>query len=1235
MSCKSLHSVWTLVWHPRKPSLGVQTLCMALLLIAATINPARADCPAAPIANPDDMAISFLAANGVQAASASLLASSVKEGTLVYDDTADKLKVCDGTNWIEVGSGSGSDTLSGLTCATNEIPKWNGTAWACAADGGGSSQWTDVTGGIEYTGDHFARIKTDHFAALALQATGTNGREYRLSSTDDANGLGGGKLVIFDETASAARLTIDATGKVGIGTITPATTALLDLTSTTQGFLPPRMTTTQRNAIASPATGLIVYNTNTNALNFWDGDSWEAVGVGAGGGVLVTGTSTTGANTTAVTNAGFQNYTSTPTLSLPSAGTYYISSHIYISYGAGCGDVFTTWSGSNIVYRSMDGKWQACGASGTANWRTHAQIVTVSAATTLTPQYSWSNPGTSGSLQFGGSNYVKLDSGGGGGGGTASADGSAGQVQFNEGGSLKADAALHWDNTNKSLGIGTATPTNSFNIVSTGFPAQFSRFSATASQGSGLELSRSRGATPGTFTAVQAGDVLGRISGRGADGAAFFEAGRLAITSDITATTGVVPGRLTLETTNSTGTLVERMRIDSAGKVGIGTTLTNDQLLAVNGGMYVDFGGQNDGTIDKSIRFGGNGSAVGIGSKQTAGGNQYGLDFYTGYSARLSVNAAGNVGIGTAAPATNLHIADTSSTGTPGLRISGTGGQVAAQLLDGNNGAGVETGILELLHEGTIGVHMNAVGPSYIASGNVGIGTTSPGAKLDVQTSVANDGLYIKGTSSSANAVLRLVNDTGSYNEITTGRSGNAGIAGKLVFTVGSGAVGNAMLIDTNGNVGIGTTSPANPLTVASGAAQFPLALGILPSTHATSRRAALAIDNWLLLQDANGDGTKNLSVYQASPGAHRMVFSPDGSIAMAYNGGNVGIGTTTPSRKLVVRDNAGNNLITFGGGTNLLRLEGSQANYSEPGLEFAEQAYAPIASIAAKNRDGGAGDLIFSTRLIGSGALSERMRIRDGGNVGIGTTTPTKNLHVVGAGGTFIAGIRLEDPHTGAGGFAQLTLRDRGPANPDDQIWDMRVGDTGKLIFGTLNNDETIFPSLVTFQRDGNVGIGTSNPGYKLDVVGNINSTGSVRIAAPSTSGTVTVCRDGTLYLTLCSSDARLKENVEPLTHRALAVISKLNPVNFTWKSDEIGKRDAGFIAQEVQPFIPEAIGTNPADGLLTFNINPIVAYSVRAIQELTAENEKLRAELKAANDNHAEAIEGLRKEIRALTAR
>ena len=53
--------------------------------------------------------------------------------------------------------------------------------------------------------------------------------------------------------------------------------AALEVNSTTKGFLPPRMTAAQRDAITNPATGLFIYNTSTNQLNFYNGTSWEHI----------------------------------------------------------------------------------------------------------------------------------------------------------------------------------------------------------------------------------------------------------------------------------------------------------------------------------------------------------------------------------------------------------------------------------------------------------------------------------------------------------------------------------------------------------------------------------------------------------------------------------------------------------------------------------------------------------------------------------------------------------------------------------------------------------------------------------------------------------------------------------------------------------------------------------------------------------------------------------------------
>ena len=87
-----------------------------------------------------------------------------------------------------------------------------------------------------------------------------------------------GTSTIGFSTQGLERMRISASGNVGIGTDNPSASALLDIYSTAKGFLPPRMTTAQRDAVASPSTGLFIYNSTTNALNVYSSSSWGAVG---------------------------------------------------------------------------------------------------------------------------------------------------------------------------------------------------------------------------------------------------------------------------------------------------------------------------------------------------------------------------------------------------------------------------------------------------------------------------------------------------------------------------------------------------------------------------------------------------------------------------------------------------------------------------------------------------------------------------------------------------------------------------------------------------------------------------------------------------------------------------------------------------------------------------------------------------------------------------------------------
>jgi hypothetical protein len=133
---------------------------------------------------------------------------------------------------------------------------------------------------------------TTKFGRLVLRHYNASERNSYLiggvnSATDNVVNIGGSSTTLYQATdirfftaadttttGSSERMRIDSNGNVGIGTSAPNAAALLDVSSTTQGFLPPRMTGTQRDAISTPPNGLVLYNTTTNKLQVRAGGSW-------------------------------------------------------------------------------------------------------------------------------------------------------------------------------------------------------------------------------------------------------------------------------------------------------------------------------------------------------------------------------------------------------------------------------------------------------------------------------------------------------------------------------------------------------------------------------------------------------------------------------------------------------------------------------------------------------------------------------------------------------------------------------------------------------------------------------------------------------------------------------------------------------------------------------------------------------------------------------------------------
>ncbi len=177
---------------------------------------------------------------------------------------------------------------------------YNGIAWAIL----GNSPWS-VTGnnifnnnsgnvgiGTDTPNGKLHLVSTSHTNLniqgsstigtwLTMGNTSAGGKWYNLISTGSANGEGPGKLLFISGSSaySAENLVMafGTSGNVGIATSAPNPSAALDVSSTSRGFLPPRMTTAQRNAISAPVEGLLVFNTDEKALNMFTGTEWSSL----------------------------------------------------------------------------------------------------------------------------------------------------------------------------------------------------------------------------------------------------------------------------------------------------------------------------------------------------------------------------------------------------------------------------------------------------------------------------------------------------------------------------------------------------------------------------------------------------------------------------------------------------------------------------------------------------------------------------------------------------------------------------------------------------------------------------------------------------------------------------------------------------------------------------------------------------------------------------------------------
>jgi hypothetical protein len=179
---------------------------------------------------------------------------------------------------------------SGSTSATTSLLVQNsaGTAALTVKDDLTSSfaKGIEVTPSTNY-GLNAGYLTQSVNSFLVMREGTTNG--YKIAIGTD----GTGSTIFYNNQTNASFVSgeisltiVGATKNVLIGTTTDVASSLMTLASTTKGFLPPRMTTTQRDAIVTPATGLRIYNTTTNTNDTYNGTAWQSNSVSGVAGAI-------------------------------------------------------------------------------------------------------------------------------------------------------------------------------------------------------------------------------------------------------------------------------------------------------------------------------------------------------------------------------------------------------------------------------------------------------------------------------------------------------------------------------------------------------------------------------------------------------------------------------------------------------------------------------------------------------------------------------------------------------------------------------------------------------------------------------------------------------------------------------------------------------------------------------------------------------------------------------------
>jgi hypothetical protein len=207
-----------------------------------------------------------------QVSGAATFSSSVTATNAVFDrvanDSGSILRIGNATTYYDFSRNASTGALSiqgNQTGANNIIiaPTSGNLLVGTTTDVGVK---VNISGNVNISSGSFYVYNGDNYIGSASSITGGTSNQLGIRASTD---------LLFATNGSNERLRITSGGNLLVGTTTDIASSKVTISSTTQGFLPPRMTTTQKNAIGTPAAGLIVYDTDTNKLCCYNGSTWN------------------------------------------------------------------------------------------------------------------------------------------------------------------------------------------------------------------------------------------------------------------------------------------------------------------------------------------------------------------------------------------------------------------------------------------------------------------------------------------------------------------------------------------------------------------------------------------------------------------------------------------------------------------------------------------------------------------------------------------------------------------------------------------------------------------------------------------------------------------------------------------------------------------------------------------------------------------------------------------------